>query len=265
MPKSFRTIKESECVPVAFKVIRHAKSKWRDSERLVSAGSYGSALTMKICALEELAKALVLIIDSKGFQFRKLKHLKVLDKDHQQRHAVVMVAAGIDILGKEVVKGIHWLKENQGSIGKWLFEQGAANAEVVPLLQNYYYNTLGPMLVKHAEWASILSELRSEGIYSEFNGELRAPHEMSAEDFRVKAERIDSAYNAMRWACAVFCRDKDLNNILAPAAFFMNNPVIYKELDELLAMHFRTRQIFDNIITRVKETLVQPEEAVLTE
>lgn len=263
MPKSFRTLKQDECVPVAFKIARHAKSKWRDSRSLASTGSYGSALTFKICALEELAKALVLIIDSKGFQFRKLKHLKVLDKDHQQRHAVVMVAAGVEILGKEVVKGIHWLRENQGSIGKWLFQEGAANAEVVPPLQNYYFNVLGPMLVKHAEWASILSELRSEGIYSEFNGELRTPHEMTAEDFSAKAERIDSAYNTMRWACAVFLCDRELEKIMVPAAYLMNNPVLYKQFDELLAMHFRTREIFDNIITGVKETLVRPEEAVV--
>ncbi|MBP6390542.1 MAG: AbiV family abortive infection protein [Flavobacteriales bacterium] len=264
--KVFQTLRKEECAGEAYKIILNAKAIWRDAGHLESFGSYARALALEIYALEELTKAFVLLLDSRGFNLRKLNNLKVLNKDHQQRHVVIMIAAVFDVLGKEMQKGVNWIKDDTVLYERLVEQEEQVISELTIWMAKYYTESLGPSMMQLAQWAAILGDTRSDGIYTEYRDELHTPLQLDMEAYLTKSERIESAYHALRSACVWLRRGgPSLDKVIAPIRERLKTPEQYSALDEFFGEHLKDRAVFEKIAGTIAKTMKHVEHAFIRE
>jgi AbiV family abortive infection protein len=254
--KAFPTLRRDECASEALKVLQNAKAIWCDAKILEGCGSYARALSLEVFALEELTKALILLVDSHGFNLRKLKNLKVLSKDHQQRHVVIMIAAAFDVIGKELQKAVRWAHDNQSLLAELGTDPEKLWQELGPKLADYYREALGPAMIKLVEWAAILGDTRTDGIYTEYRDGLYSPLFVGKEEYLLKKERLEGAYRALRTGCVWLLRGgEQMESAIAPMRPRLQTRAQYSKLDQFCSEHLRDRAVFDRLAAEIEESL----------
>lgn len=256
MSKRFQTLRLSECAFTAVEVQRNAHAIRRDALQLERGRSYGRAIALKVHALEEMTKALLLFMDSRGFRFRGLTNLKVLDKDHQQRHVVILIAAAFDVLGQECIKALHWMEKNKELLSGGESDREKLQREVWPHLVEYYRESLGPLMLKLSEWAAMLGDARTSGIYTDYRDTLRTPLTMGLAEYKTVNARLESAYRALRTACYWLRKQgKELDDALLIAKKKLAHPKRYAKLDEFIGENLRDREVLVKISKGLQESI----------
>ncbi|MEO8589476.1 MAG: AbiV family abortive infection protein [Flavobacteriales bacterium] len=256
MSKRFQTLRPDECAITALEVQRNAHAIRRDALRLEDARSYGTAIALKVHALEEMTKALLLFMDSHGFRFRGLTNLKVLDKDHQQRHVVILIAAAFDVLGQEFMKALRWMDKNKVFVSGSELDREKLQRELWPQLLEYYRDSLGPLMLKLSEWAAMLGDTRTSGIYTDYRDTLRSPLAMNLTEYSSVNTRLESAYRALRTACYWLRKGgKELDDGFKFAKTKLGHPKRYTEVNKFIGENLRDREVLIKISQGLRESI----------
>ncbi len=79
--------------------------RWNSANKLAEIGDYGGAVNSGITSLEEFIKAFILLLDSKGFEFRKVKNIEtILNKSHVMRHYILYFAFLFKVIAHDAIK-----------------------------------------------------------------------------------------------------------------------------------------------------------------
>ncbi len=242
--KTFRNLENEECADVAEDILDHVERKWESAKKLSRHGFYAEALATKVNALEELAKVFVLAIDSHGFHLRRLKNLKVLERNHSQRHAVILMAAMFDVIGESLRAAGPWIEANQARMSLLLLSPGRIEAEVIPLIEDHYKKVMRPALRNAVEWAAMLSAIRTDSLYTDFRGELVTPVDVGRKVYSERSKRLDRVYTSFRQFCISVLNSSNDDPGFKPLIMLFDVPKYANKLDESLATLIRGEDIF---------------------
>ena len=155
------------CFDAYKNLVSHAEVKWQDAVMLAERGSYGSAISYHIISIEEMTKALVLLIDSMGFDFRKTKGMNKFFQGHQSRYVVMMGIYVISIIGNDILELLKRHKYNLAEIPNHIRRFINGDEEVQVFMENYYYEK-AEQLKSILKDFSGLDALRQSGMYVDY-------------------------------------------------------------------------------------------------
>lgn len=254
MPKTFQTLRNSECLAHASSIQDWAIQKWCEADLLASKGFYGGALSARVVALEELTKALLLFIDSQGYNFRKLRYLKVLDTNHNHRHVFILVVALFDEFGKAMQDGRNFLESHPELEQKLKTDKAGFGSVMQQGILGYFNSTLGPRLVRVADWMSRLSTLRNDATYTGLNGSFRTPLTLTAEEYNEYATHLARSYNSLTDACRWLSQmEPDKQRMMHLLWNVVAHKIDYKKIDEFIKEHINNAEAFKRFTSVVNK------------
>ncbi|HRH36766.1 MAG TPA: AbiV family abortive infection protein [Flavobacteriales bacterium] len=256
MKKTFATITNGECLNVAHGIFEHAKTKWSEAQLLAESGYYSGSLSAKVIALEELTKALILAIDSHGFEFRTLTKLKVLRNDHRDRHLVLLFIAIVDVFGgmlKELLLQFESDPELQSLL---VADKVSFERDLQHIFISRYKSSLGPDLVRMSQWAHKLSSLRNASNYSSHDGEFRTPLDLDSDEYAVLTSQLDRSFIMLASVCAAIGKpDEVMKVIINRTVENISSKLNYSSIDEFLGEHLESKKLFEKITAGFSESI----------
>jgi AbiV family abortive infection protein len=187
--KTFLTISREECLVVYKNVLANSDCKWEASERIAEAGEYGTATSLAIISVEEMVKALVLLIDGKGFQFRSVRGMDSLFYHHQIRYFIAYAMFLMGIFRDELFRFLkrHHADDNyiSGLYGEWQNDQEKMLRKI-----KFYAFRKFIQVRREFVWFSKIDLFRQDGFYSDYEDQLKNPMSISIEDYQKLYDRL---------------------------------------------------------------------------
>lgn len=189
--KSFVTISREECGIVYKQIIDNSNKKWSSAKILAENGDFGGAASFCIISIEELIKALIIFLDSKGFEFRRIKGSNSLFEQHRIRFVLTYLMFGISIFGEELMRFVSKVHENPQEIKK-LNDLMKFDKEKFDKLINSYLLRKFVLMKQELKWFSEIELFRQKGFYCDFSDELETPLSISQTDYEGLFRRLKS-------------------------------------------------------------------------
>jgi len=175
-------------------ILENSDDKWETSKALAIKGKYGDAMFSAIVSIEELIKSLIVLFNGRGFEFGKVKGIKRFFKSHQIRHFMGYAMFVINVFSEEVVFFLQKLRANP--------EEGFAfvnavidNDEKAHLLVKDYGLRMFESLAKEFEWFSMLETFRQNGMYVDYQDQLKTPIAISENQYAELYSRLEKVRN----------------------------------------------------------------------
>ncbi len=185
--KNFMNLSNDECINIAKETLNNANQLYEEGQILSNNKSYGRAISLLILSLEETMKALILYLDGNGFEFRsRVKGIKNLFINHKLRYPLAFVLSVMHILINDIMSLLKRSKNKSALLISSLFDIKILDESVK---QYIFKKTV--QLKSEIEWYRSAEYLRNEGIYVDYNNELKTPQNFKKEDY-------DSVYIRMR-------------------------------------------------------------------
>jgi AbiV family abortive infection protein len=219
--KRFPDLSEEECMAEYPAIIDQAEKHWSTALLVAEAHqNYGLGISTMIISMEELIKAMILFADAHGFEFRKVKGMALIFRNHQIRYLIMYIGFIMGIFGDELKKlMLHIIKDPR----RWLEISRLIknnDSEEQKKLTNYVFRKF-VVLRSEYRWFKKIDALRQSGLYSDFNDSLKRPSDLSKEDFDYVLERLGK----VKTICLAFI--DAITNI--------PDPQVLKVLDDLRA------------------------------
>ncbi|WP_346856866.1 AbiV family abortive infection protein [uncultured Draconibacterium sp.] len=192
---NFLTISRAECNIAYKEILINSDQKWKTSELIAETGDYSSACSFAIISTEELVKALIVFFDGQGFNFRNVKGMSTIFRNHRIRYFILFFLYVMGLFNDEIRKLMSkvikkppvvltryneskmWKKKFQGNVEKYILQK----ADELQL---------------EIERFSKLDALRQASFYTDYEGSLKSPVTFSKEDFEVFQSRLSQARTA---------------------------------------------------------------------
>lgn len=177
--KSFMNLSKKECLIVSKEIFSNAEKKHSDALILAKNNSYGMATSSLILSLEENTKAVILFLDGNGFEFRKrVKGIKNLFINHKLRYPLGLVLSGFNIFGKDLINFINKIALNPTIIKGFNINE----KEWESLALKYTLKKIN-QLNEEIIWFSNAEYLRQDGMYVDYDNEIKTPLSIDKKDF----------------------------------------------------------------------------------
>lgn len=169
----FSEISPDECLRCYPFVLSNADSHYKSALLLAKNGHYGNAIALLILSAEESLKALVLYLEGKGFEIRKIKNVNKVFHQHVTRHGLIN---DFLIIPQVVLFALKGFKHRQVPN---LFEIATAGLEIVDV-------------VKGEHWWTKADLLKQKGFYTDYKESLVIPQALTEQDYRQTLRYIES-------------------------------------------------------------------------
>lgn len=121
----FLNISIDKCGEVYSEVQKNAESHFRCAKILAEANEHPNAIAHLILGTEEMIKALVLFLEYKEFDLRKVDGYKSLFFNHRARHSIIKEFYSVTLFLKKIItmpqpKDKHWLLQTFYYLGQGL-------------------------------------------------------------------------------------------------------------------------------------------------
>ncbi|MBS1596165.1 MAG: AbiV family abortive infection protein [Bacteroidetes bacterium] len=230
--KTLTTLTQKECCQLYKALLKNSNAKWDDAEILAGGKSYGTATTLTIISIEELIKGLIVFLDSEGFQFRKVKGMHKLFKDHRLRYWISYVIFAIGVLGDDLFLFFENIKINTentlGTIQKMNTNKHYANR----VLRIYIYKKV-KTLREELILFSMIDELRQDGLYCDYSDNLKNPLNVSENEYSKIRMRL-SKVKMLIESLILSCENQDGESYLSAAIKEVNPKPFYQLLESAL-------------------------------
>ncbi len=192
---NFLTISKAKCKEAYIEILKNSDKKWNTSKLIAESGDYGSACSIAIISLEELVKALIVFFDGQGFNFRNIKGMKTLFRNHQVRYFLLFFLFVMGLMKDELVSMMLKIRNKPVSVlsryissilGKNRFQDKTKEYVIQKSIE----------LNMEIERFSNVDALRQESLYTDFDGNLKSPVTISREDYEILHFRLSKAREA---------------------------------------------------------------------
>ena len=237
--KNFMTLTQTECLLASKHLLDNADSLYNDAQLLAKNKSYGRATSMLIHSTEETMKAVILILDGNGFQFRKRADgINHLFSNHSLRYGLAMVISLLDVLSKDLNGYINKIKLEPNKF----ISQSEDMSVLEGKLLNYFKKKI-KIIIHEVNWFSKAEFLRQEGFYVDYVDKIKTPLEIKEDEYNDVLVRIDGMKSVVMFIIDCFKNNdeefkKDMDKL--KQNFLMED--WYQNLGKLIKM-FRDRRI----------------------
>lgn len=187
--KSFVTISTKECLRVYKEILKNSDRKWESGKKLAEIQEFGGAISLAIISNEELIKALIIFFDGNGFNFRNIKGINTLFKNHQLRYLVAYAMFAIGSFGDDIVKLIEGLRKNPQLIEAIIKNYKEDKTQFKNWIFDYLEKKLNS-LAEEFDWFSRIDMFRQDGFYCDYKNQLKNPIEISENEYQQAILRL---------------------------------------------------------------------------
>lgn len=192
--KGFISIPRSKCLETSLLIIKSTENRKRVYDKLYEEGDFKEAISLHISVLEEHIKALILRLDSHGFNFRSVNELNRIFTNHEFRYYLSFLIFFSNIFVQDVSRLPEIINKRKGKIGKILEhlleiedeKQRLALSRVIfmSMIPKYLIDKLSLIQVE-IKWFQGLDNLKQDVFYSGYTENLILNDEIS-DDFIVE-------------------------------------------------------------------------------
>lgn len=189
---NFLTISKAEC-EAAYKVIlNNSDQKWETSELIANSGDYASACSLSIISLEELVKALIVFFDGQGFNFRNIKGMNAIFRNHRIRYFLLFFLYAMGLLNDELVKLISKIIKKPPSVLSRYNESIVWKKGYKSNIEKYILQKADELRIEIERFSKV-DALRQASLYTDYDDGLKTPVTFSNEDYEILHYRLSKA------------------------------------------------------------------------
>lgn len=192
---SFMNLTAADCGNTYQPVRSNAESHMRVAQILAKANEYPNAIAHLILGTEEFIKALVLLMESKGFSLRKMKNYKRLFYNHKARHSIISDFFSIWMFASHLLL-IPARKKNENKVLYW-----------INLLREFSGNLLN-MSGNH-EWWKTADQRKQNCFYVDYENGLLVPATFTKEGYEEAKKHVNRFTKDVRILMAVLVKAND--------------------------------------------------------
>ena len=191
--KSFQNLDKIECKKTSNAAMQNAKEHIDTAEVLRARNRYGQAITHLITGNEEQVKSLILHLDSVGFQFRKIKGLNNVFKNHDLRYVISFLMFSLSILAEHINSLGEKLRRNEiqferiTDIENETKNDPEASQEII---ERVIYEL--SKILDEIKFFKSFEEQRQEGMYVDYIQEIKTPSQINYSQYLELKKRIDN-------------------------------------------------------------------------
>ena len=184
MHRTFHNLSPKECLTIYPEIIKNSDTNWRASEILANNQIYGQAISLAILSIEENIKAILIMLDGRGFRLRGIKGFKGVLEDHHMRYYLSFIMSAGYVMGNKMLYLFDLVRfpgKNPSLLAKLMLMMN--NRE---LLENFAIEKLKLFFDEIAcelDWFNQLDDKRKAGLYVDFKDKLLSPEDYGLEDY----------------------------------------------------------------------------------
>lgn len=188
--KTFMTLSKKECLTHYRKVLETSDSNWKSGLILAKEQQYGNAMSMAIISSEELVKALIILLDGRGFEFRSVQGMDALFANHQIRYVILYVMLAVSLSTDEMKEYLGKLKADPVAGFSFVNQITTNDPTALNKLQGYGLELLA-RLGREFEWFAKVDVYRQQGFYSDYDEQLKTPIEIDSTTYQEALTRLE--------------------------------------------------------------------------
>jgi AbiV family abortive infection protein len=188
--KTFSNISKSECLIAYKEVVDNSDSKWRLGKKLAKDKEYGSAIFMAVVSVEELVKAIIILMDGRGFSLRRVPGMKTIFKNHQIRHVLAYAMFVINIFSEESINFLKKFRENPEAGIKFMNDI-VNKDELLMAKMNGWALKKVEMILREFDWFAQVDLFRQNGMYCDYKDGLKNPIRITEENYQEAYLRLE--------------------------------------------------------------------------
>lgn len=196
--KTFFNIDRKECKLVSEEAIGNAKNHIILAEKLHNSGEYGLGISHLIIGSEEIVKALILHMDSVGFNFRQVKGMKSVFENHQLRYFISFIMFSLSVFLDETN---NFLKTRKGGkTGLDLLEEFTHKMTKNEKYKRLMFKNITSkleFLIDEINWFNGFDLLRQKGFYVDYKEKIETPLSASKSEYLSVKIRVERVYNSI--------------------------------------------------------------------
>lgn len=227
MTKQLKDFKSDECLEFSDALLLNAQKRWESSILLASIEDYGGAIRDQITSLEEMVKGIIMLMDSKGFEFRKLKGIeRILTKNHIQRHYILFWISIIGSINDDLLNLVREFNKNPDLVLSIVY-----NKEELTFSLKQYLQKKALEIKEDNEWFSIVEKLRQRSVHVDYEGQIISPQSIDLDRYKTIYIKLNTVYEFSKQIVFALNSEDDL----------------YKKPIEGIKQHCINLKIYDKI------------------
>lgn len=187
----FSGFSQEECLIRYKDLIENSEQKWKSAQTLASNHDFGGAISYLTISIEKLAKGLIVLLEGKGFEIRRVNSIDVfLRKNHSIRFLMAFLMFALGVFGEDALQWINKIRDNPESEIKKLKVLTKDKKSLEKKIKIYFLRKW-VKLSGEINWFSQLEVFRQNGFYTDFLQELKSPLSLTDNDYMKVLQRLE--------------------------------------------------------------------------
>ncbi|OJW31543.1 MAG: hypothetical protein BGO54_13860 [Sphingobacteriales bacterium 46-32] len=256
MSKTFTTLSQSECRQVFQSILNDSEELWESGKILADNKRFGHAIPFLINSIEEQIKALILFLDGEGFSFRQTKGVDTFFRNHEIRHALAYLMFVMNLFGGEVLKFLQQVRDNPEKLLQ-LRNEIISTEDYIEKKLKFYLFRKAIYLKQEYQWFSKLDLFRQDGFYSKYDGTLKLPMQIGANEFDQHIQRLQKTKQTIAGLIEAFqTTDPGMKNHIAELRKDCIRKKYYEKISAVLTKLRQDRgSAFEHFATNLNKTI----------
>lgn len=192
MARTFANLSKKECFDLYPAIQKNAENNWRSSQVLAENQFYGPAISLAILSVEETIKAVLLILDGRGFKFRHTLGFQNILDNHTIRYYFSFVFSLCYLFRQKFINVLEVLKkpsQNPALFFK-VIELGSDKKKVDTFILEKISGWIEE-INQELSWFESLDKQRQSGFYCDFQDKLLSPEDYNFNDYLKVVQRLE--------------------------------------------------------------------------
>lgn len=212
MRKQIKDLSDSDCQDLFEAIMQNSERRWQSAELLANNQDYGGAIRDLITSMEEMIKSIIMLADTKGFEFRKIENMDfIIRRSHSIRHLIGLLMLIFNIFIDDFKKVIEKFHESPSE-----FLLIVKNKPFVETLLKKYLVEKIIIFQEEFKWFSKVEITRQQSTHVDLGEEIISPISLTSDDYQEVFSRMNNVKKlGSDFISSLTSDDKDFNQQLA--------------------------------------------------
>jgi|GEM_PF-1413412 len=190
--KTFKDLTQNECIEAYKRMVNNSDIRWRSAVLLAANNDFGGAIRDHITSIEELVKAMIIYMDSNGFEFRKVDGMdKILTKSHSLRHFMAYLMFVLNVFIEDIKAFYEKVKMDPTMIKKLNGKTKRGRMQMRKFMGPYLFKMVLKLKAEF-KWFEKVELLRQTGTHVDYSDKLITPEDISVKDYKQVLIRLEN-------------------------------------------------------------------------
>jgi AbiV family abortive infection protein len=206
---SFFSIPREKLLTLYPAIIKNSDEQYQTAIEIYENGKPGIAIPHLLISSEELIKALIVVLDAKGFKFRTIKGMDIFFRNHEIRFFISALIFVVSLFGDDLFRFLEKMKTDHTKAMSMMLniknrEESSMNKIKWYFLRKYV------IIQAEIKWFSNAELFRQNGFYVDMSGNLVSPLTITPQQFQETKMRIDKVNKIIKYMIETFESDEDV-------------------------------------------------------